>query len=157
MLKALGIPVNDAENTDYYKPGTAGRRKMDAMVLAMAKTPLGRLCASDHAMHAVKEMQYLDEAFEALRKQAGTACPCGKSCAMKCLPGTPCRNDPSGAKPRKKPPALTIESRGLCCVCPGRRSCLIQQFLRGLPAPPQWRCHPGRPRCRRFPSGPTVP
>ena len=75
MLKALGIPVNDAENTDYYKPGTAGRRKMDAMVLAMAKTPLGRLCASDHAMHAVKEMQYLDEAFEALRKQAGTAMP----------------------------------------------------------------------------------
>ena len=73
MLKALGIPVNDAENTGYYKPGTAGRRKMDAMVLAMAKTPLGRLCASDHAMHAVKEMQYLDEAFEALRKQAGTA------------------------------------------------------------------------------------
>ena len=49
---------------------------------------------------------------------------------MKCLPGTPCRNDPSGAKPRKKPPALTIKSRGLCCVCPGRRSCLIQQFLR---------------------------
>ena len=75
MLKALGIPVNDAENTDYYKPGTAGRRKMDAMVLAMAKTPLGRLCASDHAMHAVKEMQYLDEAFEALCKQAGTAMP----------------------------------------------------------------------------------
>ena len=75
MLKALGIPVNDAENTDYYKPGTAGRRKMDAMVLAMAKTLLGRLCASDHAMHAVKEMQYLDEAFEALRKQAGTAMP----------------------------------------------------------------------------------
>ena len=75
MLKALGIPVNDAENTDCYKPGTAGRRKMDAMVLAMAKTPLGRLCASDHAMHAVQEMQYLDEAFEALRKQAGTAMP----------------------------------------------------------------------------------
>ena len=75
MLKALGIPVNDAENTDCYKPGTAGRRKMDAMVLAMTKTPLGRLCASDHAMHAVKEMQYLDEAFEALRKQAGTAMP----------------------------------------------------------------------------------
>ena len=44
---------------------------------------------------------------------------------MKCLPGTPCRNDPSGTKPRKKPPALTIENRGLCCVCPG-----IQQFLR---------------------------
>ena len=37
------------------------------MVLALCKTPLGRLCVSDHAMHAVAEMQYLDEAFEGLR------------------------------------------------------------------------------------------
>ena len=75
MLKDAGIPVNDAENTDYYKPGAPGRRRMEAMVFAMAKTPLGKLCASDHAMHAVAEMKYLDEAFEALRKQAGTAMP----------------------------------------------------------------------------------
>ena len=75
MLKAVGIPVNDAENTDYFKPGTPGRRKMEAMVFAMAKTPVGRLCVSDHAMHAVSEMRYLDEAFEVLRRQAGTAMP----------------------------------------------------------------------------------
>ena len=75
MLKDAGIPVNDAENTDYYKPGAPGRRRMEAMVFAMAKTPLGKLCASDHAMYAVAEMKYLDEAFEALRKQAGTAMP----------------------------------------------------------------------------------
>lgn len=75
MLKTLGIPVNDADNTDNFKPGTSARRKMDAMLFVMAKTPLGRLCASDHAMHAVGEMRYLDEAFEALRKQAGTAMP----------------------------------------------------------------------------------
>ena len=75
MLKDAGIPVNNAENTDYYKPGAPGRRRMEAMVFAMAKTPLGKLCASDHAMHAVGEMKYLDEAFEALRKQAGTAMP----------------------------------------------------------------------------------
>ena len=75
MLKDAGIPVNDKQNTDCYKPGTAGRRQMEAMVFAMAKTPLGRLCASDHAMHAVSEMRYLDEAFEALRKQAGTSMP----------------------------------------------------------------------------------
>ena len=75
MLKKVGISVNDAENTDYYKPGTAGRRQMEAMMLALCKTPLGRLCASDHAMHAVGEMRYLDEAFEVLRKQAGTAMP----------------------------------------------------------------------------------
>ena len=67
MLKAAHIPVDDRENTDCYRAGTPGRRKMDAMVLALCKTPLGRLCVSDHAMHAVAEMQYLDEAFEGLR------------------------------------------------------------------------------------------
>lgn len=66
MLKAAHIPVDDKENTDCYRAGTPGRRKMDAMVLALCKTPLGRLCVSDHAMHAVAEMQYLDEAFEGL-------------------------------------------------------------------------------------------
>ena len=75
MLKTVGVPVNDKDNTDYYKPGAPGRRRTEAMVYVMAKTPLGRLCASDHAMHAVGEMRYLDEAFEALRKQAGTAMP----------------------------------------------------------------------------------
>ena len=75
MLKTVGIPVNDADNTDNFKPGTSGRRQMEAMVFVMAKTPLGRLCVSDHAMHAVSEMRYLDEAFEALRKQSGMAMP----------------------------------------------------------------------------------
>ena len=32
-------------------------------------------CVSDHAMHAVSEMKYLDEAFDALRRQTGTAMP----------------------------------------------------------------------------------
>ena len=75
MLKALGIPVNDADNTDCYKPGGPRRRQTEAMVFVMAKTALGRLCASDHAMHAVGEMKYLDEAFEGLRRQAGTPMP----------------------------------------------------------------------------------
>lgn len=75
MLKALGIPVNDADNTDCYKPGGPRRCQTEAMVFVMAKTALGRLCASDHAMHAVGEMKYLDEAFEGLRRQAGTPMP----------------------------------------------------------------------------------
>ena len=61
MLKAAHIPVDDRENTDCYRAGTPGRRKMDAMVLTLCKTPLGRLCVSDHAMHAVAEMQYLEQ------------------------------------------------------------------------------------------------
>ena len=72
MMKAAHIPVDDKENTDCYRAGTPGRRKMDAMLLAICKTPLGRLCVSDHAMHAVAEMQYLDEAFEGLRAQTQT-------------------------------------------------------------------------------------
>ena len=75
MLKAAGVPVNDAENTSYYEACTPGRKKMDRLMLMMAKTPLGRLCASDHAMHAVEEMHYHDEAFEAIRATTRTAMP----------------------------------------------------------------------------------
>lgn len=75
MLKAAGVPVNDAENTDYYREGTKKRKKAEMQVFWLSKTPLGRLCASDHAMHAVAEMQYLDEAFEALRATTQTPMP----------------------------------------------------------------------------------
>lgn len=75
MLKAAGVPVNDAENTAYYEAGTPGRKKMERMLLVMAKTPLGRLCASDHAMRAVEEMKYLDDAFETVRATTQTAMP----------------------------------------------------------------------------------
>ena len=75
MLKAAGVPVNDAENTSYYEACTPGRKKMDRMMLMMTKTPLGRLCASDHAMHAVEEMHYHDEASEAIRATTRTAMP----------------------------------------------------------------------------------
>ena len=75
MLKDAGIPLNDSNNTDNFQPGTSARRKMEAMVFTMTKTPLGRLCVSDHAMHAVSEMKYLDEVFDALRRQTGTAMP----------------------------------------------------------------------------------
>lgn len=37
MLKAAHIPVDDKENTDCYRAGTPGRRKMDAMVLASVR------------------------------------------------------------------------------------------------------------------------
>lgn len=75
MLKAAGIPVNDAENTEYYQPGAQERRKMEAMIWTLCKTPLGRLCATDHAMNAVPEIHYMDEAFEVLRRQGGIAMP----------------------------------------------------------------------------------
>lgn len=75
MLKAAGVPVNDAEATDWYAPDKPGRRRMRWMLRLMAKTPLGRLCASDHAMHAVGEMHYLDDAFAAIRAQTTVQMP----------------------------------------------------------------------------------
>ena len=67
MLKAAGVPVNDTENTDRYREGTKQRKKTERMVYWMAQTVVGKWCISDHAMRAVSEMQYLDEAFAALR------------------------------------------------------------------------------------------
>ena len=75
MLKAAGVPVNDKESTAYYEACTPGRKKMERMLFLLAKTPLGELCASDHAMHAVVEMQYLDEAFAGIRAATNTAMP----------------------------------------------------------------------------------
>lgn len=75
MLKAAGVPVNDKESIAYYEACTPGRKKMERMLFLLAKTPLGELCASDHAMYAVAEMQYLDEAFASIRAATNTAMP----------------------------------------------------------------------------------
>ena len=75
MLKAAGVPVNDKESIAYYEACTPGRKKMERMLFLLAKTPLGELCASDHAMYAVAEMQYLDEAFAGIRAATNTAMP----------------------------------------------------------------------------------
>jgi 2-dehydropantoate 2-reductase len=40
------------------------------MMFAIAKTALGKLCASDHCRHAVSEMESLDRAWSGLRAQA---------------------------------------------------------------------------------------
>jgi len=75
MLKAAGVPVNDKEATDYYREGTKERAWMERMLLVMAKTPLGRLCASDHAMRAVEEMRFLDEGFAEVRAKTESPMP----------------------------------------------------------------------------------
>ena len=42
MLKAAGVPVNDAENTDRYREGTKQRKKTERMVYWMAQTVVGK-------------------------------------------------------------------------------------------------------------------
>lgn len=69
MLKRLGVPVLPEGSEQYYRPGTK-RRMMSALLFIMAKTAVGELAASDHARHAVTELEGLDGAFMELRAQA---------------------------------------------------------------------------------------
>ena len=61
-----------------------------------------------------------------------------------------------GRDPQKAPGSHDREPGALLCLS-GKKIMPDPTVPPGLPAPPQWRCHPGRPRCRRFPSGPAVP
>ena len=54
MLKAAGVPVNDAENTDRYREGTKQRKKTERMVYWMAQTVVGKWCISG-SRHACGE------------------------------------------------------------------------------------------------------
>ncbi|SBV97504.1 Ketopantoate reductase PanE/ApbA [uncultured Eubacteriales bacterium] len=74
MLRGLGVPIRTQDSEDYFRPGKK-RRKMAAVLYIMAKTPLGRLAASDHCRHAALEMRALDAAFEKLRQKAGVPMP----------------------------------------------------------------------------------
>jgi 2-dehydropantoate 2-reductase len=69
LLGRLGISIRPAGEDAYYRPG--GKRVLcAAMMFAIAKTALGKLCASDHCRHAVGEMASLDESWNGLRAQA---------------------------------------------------------------------------------------
>ena len=66
LIAAAGIPIRPKGDAAYFQ----SRPKMAAMravMLIIAKTKLGELCATDHCRNAVTEMEWLDTAFEALR------------------------------------------------------------------------------------------
>jgi 2-dehydropantoate 2-reductase len=69
LLRQLGVAIRPAGEDAYYRPG--GKRILcAAMLFAIDKTVLGKLCASDHCRHAVSEMESLDMAWNDLRLQA---------------------------------------------------------------------------------------
>lgn len=72
LLKQKGYLIRPDGEEEYF---TENRKKNLKMLYIMAKTPLGRLAASDHAMHAVGEMKALDDAIEKLRKDYGFPMP----------------------------------------------------------------------------------
>lgn len=71
VLKANGIRV-PAEDESFVHHQ---RKKHYLMLWICAKTFIGRLAASDHAMHAVAEMSALSDAFDQLKMQAIVSTP----------------------------------------------------------------------------------
>ena len=73
VLQTLGIPILPKGDETWFSGPK--RPMMAAIFFVIYKTPIGRLSVSDHAMHAVEEMKYLDAGFEELRKKAGVPTP----------------------------------------------------------------------------------
>jgi 2-dehydropantoate 2-reductase len=69
LLHKCGVVIRPAGEDAYYRTGPK-RALCAAMMFAIEKTALGKLCASDHCRHAVGEMESLDQAWSGLRSQA---------------------------------------------------------------------------------------
>lgn len=67
LLTALGVPILPESSEKVFQPGAA-RTRMFWKLFLMAKTPIGRLAASDHCRNSPMEMAALDTAFQSLRE-----------------------------------------------------------------------------------------
>lgn len=71
VLKANKIPASASEEKFVRER----RKSLYLMLWICAKTFIGRLAASDHAMHAVEEITALSDAFDELKKSAAIPTP----------------------------------------------------------------------------------
>ena len=69
LIRSCGIPVRP-KGDDAFFDSNIKRSALRWFLYMMAKTSLGKLCATDHCRNAVTEMEWLDEQFELLRKKA---------------------------------------------------------------------------------------
>lgn len=86
MLKSQGIPIRPVGDEEYFKPASRKRISMSAMLYIMCKTPLGRLAISDHAMHAIAEMQLLDQKYQELCAKSSVSMPVWNSLRENMVP-----------------------------------------------------------------------
>ena len=66
LIDAAGIQIRPVGDEKYFESG-AKMYAMKGLLLAMTKTKLGDLCATDHCKNAVAEMEWLDQKYEELR------------------------------------------------------------------------------------------
>lgn len=83
-LKILGYPIRPDGEEAFFTQRRAMARKF---LRLMAKTPLGRLAASDHCRHAVSEMTRIDEEFTVTCRQTGFPMPAWERLRKEGQPG----------------------------------------------------------------------
>ena len=75
LIRSAGIQIRPKEDEVFFDRGFK-KATVRWFLYLMAKTSLGRLCATDHCRNAVTEMEWLDEQFEQLRqKNPGLSMP----------------------------------------------------------------------------------
>ncbi len=72
VLEQQGYPILPPGEADFFR---TKRSRVYLLLWIMAKTAVGKLAASDHAMSALPEMTALHQAFEQLKAQAGIPTP----------------------------------------------------------------------------------
>ena len=68
LVKASGIPIRP-KGDEMFFGSEVKKAAVRCTLYIMAKTSLGKLCATDHCRNAVTEMEWLDKQFEELRKK----------------------------------------------------------------------------------------
>ena len=68
LIAVSGRKIRPAGDAEYFQ-SRPKRAALRAVLYAMGKTKLGELAATDHCRNAVTEMEWLDAAFEALRRE----------------------------------------------------------------------------------------
>ncbi len=72
VVKACGYHIEPKKDEYYIK---IKRRQFYWMLKIMSATPFGKLAASDHAMSAIGEMNFLSDEFDKLKKKADIPTP----------------------------------------------------------------------------------
>ena len=68
LIERSGIPIRPKSDEMFFD-SDAKKAAVRWFLYFMAKTSLGKLCATDHCRNAVSEMEWLDEQFELLKQK----------------------------------------------------------------------------------------
>lgn len=69
LIKHSGIPIRPKEDEVFFDSNVK-KSAVRWFLYIIAKTSLGKLCATDHCRNAVSEMEWLDEQFELLKQKS---------------------------------------------------------------------------------------